>query len=99
MKNNKRRQSYPQHDKLTEYQKPKEIIEGFIGWIQDNYKIEFAQYKELDEFTHPLVPIEKKPEDLVAEYFGINLKQLEVERRQMLEANRMINAQTFDKRR
>jgi hypothetical protein len=62
-----------------------QTIGDFVDWLGENgYWV--SEYVKFDHYDAPqLVPIRKTNEALLAEFFGINLAQLDRERRDLLE--------------
>lgn len=88
---------YPEHDKLTAISDESQAIGEFI---------ETSDYTlcELKSFTEPLndagdtyetgpqfVPVAKSIQQVLADYFGIDLAKIETEKRAMLDALRSLN--------
>jgi hypothetical protein len=89
--------AYPEHDKLTAIKGEKEAVQSFIDWI-DAQGWWIAEYPVLSEWVevpggeelqeyrlHQLRPVSKRPEQIMALHFGIDLDVLEAEKRQMLD--------------
>ena len=95
---------YPEHEKLKAIKDKSQEIGSFIEWLQVSRQIIFARYEDV-EYTvddlfsdkgnkvkiNELVPFHIPIEQTLAEYFGINLKKLEEEKRQMLDDIRKAN--------
>jgi len=72
---------YPEHEKLQEIADQSQTIGEFLecnGYVLCQYE------EEIDEF----VPHRNSIEQILAEYFGIDLKKIDQEKRQMLEEMR-----------
>jgi len=71
---------YKEHEKLQAVKDKSQEIGDFLEWC-NNKGIFLGEYDRFDE----LVPIRKNTETMLAEYFKINLKKLEQEKRDMLD--------------
>lgn len=78
---------YPACEKLAEVAPKSQAIGEFIDWLEDTHGIVLATR---DQETDELYEISKRPrlEPLLAEYFGVDMTQVEMERRQMIESLR-----------
>lgn len=65
---------YPEHEKLKKVSDECQTIGMFLEWLREKYTI-----------CDPDYPSHKGIEDFLAEYFNIDQKILEQEKRQMLE--------------
>lgn len=72
---------YPMIDLSVKTMAFSQEIERFIGWLHSQKQIDLFQ---VDDEHQPVQGLYSKQE-LVAEFFGIDLSQLEDERAQMLE--------------
>lgn len=89
---------YPEHEKLSGVQVESQAIGQFIDWLQDEKGVFLAveaTHKEENisgignhEVTET-VPYRFRIDEVLAEYFGIDLRVLESERRAMLVEIRM----------
>jgi hypothetical protein len=84
---------YPECEKMKKVQSKSQAIGSFLEWLQSK-KIELMTWlipeynEELDEYLPEekgYYSINKNIEELLAEYFGIDLKKIEKEKRQMLD--------------
>jgi len=75
---------YKEHEKLQTVKDSSQTIGEFIEWC-NNKGIFLGEYDRFDE----LVPTRKNTETLLAEFFKIDLKKLEQEKRDMLNACRV----------
>jgi hypothetical protein len=75
------KEQYPECEKLQRVSADSQKIGDFLNWAQSN-NIVLAIYTEEDE----LVPSHKPFEQLLAEYFNINLNKVEEERRAILSS-------------
>ena len=74
---------HPEHDKLHAVVEKSQEIGEFLEWLQTHYVI--ATYTQYDV---ELRPIRTSIQDLLAEYFGIDLTKLEGEKRVILNEHR-----------
>lgn len=83
--------SYPQHEKLSEIRDKSQAIGEFIEWASDRgwELAEWVTFGAGDGFPFErMVPVNRPIPALLAEYFGIDLAELEREKRAMLTALR-----------
>jgi hypothetical protein len=79
--------TYPEHEKLHAVRKRSQAIGEFLAEGDHGYQLcEFSE--ELGEF----LPVTRSTEQILADYFGIDLGRLEAEKRAMLDAQRALNA-------
>lgn len=71
---------YPQSEKLSIIQDRREAIAQFVDWAFEEHDMELA----LREGDDRLYPISGRLDDLILEFFGVDLAELEKERRAML---------------
>jgi hypothetical protein len=74
---------YPEHEKLHKIKDQSQAIGEFLDWLQSSRHVILAEYPK--QYKHTLVPIHMSTENILAEYFGINLNVLETEKRIMLD--------------
>ena len=80
---------YPEHDKLKAVMEQSQAIGEFID---DNGKYVLAEWMEVEGYSHlQLTPVRRPINDILAEYFGIDMRTLESEKRAMLEKLRGMN--------
>ena len=72
---------YPQHALLARYPLQQQLISNFLAWIKNNKRLVLAFYPEN---SSKLVVSYASPEELIAEYLGINPKTLVEEANQMI---------------
>ncbi len=91
---------YPEHEKLVAVKDKSQAIGEFMDWLQNTKGAvlrRWVQYTESADgfmFSEPrdaLAPFRGSIEDLLAEFFGIDPKRIEVEKRAMLAACRETN--------
>lgn len=83
-------EKYPEHDKLRPIQEQSQAICDFLEWL--SYEKDMTVCKPHDE-TNEYFPVFVRKEELTAEFFGIDLKKLDAEKRAMLEEMRKVNEQ------
>lgn len=71
--------TYPEHEKMSTIVDKSQAIGEFLEWIND-----VKGYKICKYLTGELWPIRTDTEHLLAEYFNINLRIIEKEKREML---------------
>jgi len=85
----------PESDKMLKVQKQSQTIGEFLEWMQGEKNITFAQYHTHDDECRKIeggcglpehwpAPINTNTEKLLAEFFGIDLKEVEKENRAIL---------------
>jgi len=72
---------YPEHEKLEKVKETSQSIGEFLEWLYYEKRIHFARYSKYDVSYR----VSLNTNELLAEYFGIDLTVLEQEKRQMLE--------------
>jgi hypothetical protein len=83
---------YPECEKMLAVKSKSQPIGEFIEWLRGERGIVLAKWCDKDEDGEDyldsgysrLVPVHIRIEDLLAEYFGIDLKRIEQEKRIML---------------
>ena len=78
---------YPECDKLAAVSEDSNKIGAFLDWLSEQ-GIRLAKYNEDDE----LLEERSKIEELLARYYGIDLKKVEDERQSILRDCHDINA-------
>jgi len=76
--------SYPMLEKLAVTRVRSSVVSAFLDWLKE-------QDVHLCRPSRGMEPIGDTTENLVARYFGIDMKQVEVERRALLEAQKTVN--------
>lgn len=74
--------TYPEHERMSAIVEKSQCIGEFLEWLND-----VKRYR-ICERTGGFVsfyPINKSVENLLAEFFGIDLNKIEQEKREMLE--------------
>lgn len=75
---------YPECDKMLAVQDKSQALGEFLDWLQEEKGVQLAYYPEGEEATDELVPWRRRTEEILAEFFDIDLKKVEEERRVML---------------
>jgi len=73
---------YPEHEKLHKVKRESQAIGEFIEWL-NGQGVHLCRIPP--EFDHTYYPIHRSIEELLAEHFGINLDEIEREKRHMLD--------------
>ncbi|MCC3766488.1 hypothetical protein [Streptomyces sp. UNOC14_S4] len=81
---------YPEHDKLRAVNGVSEDIYRFLSWMDDKTEFRLCREVVLDDpdMDDPTVFLEAGGEDLkklLAQYFAIDLEELDAEKQQMIE--------------
>lgn len=78
---------YPEHEKLKAVNREHQAISEFLEYLEDNGHsvIHYAPGCVDDEYNRPL-EIKSSPNDLIAEFFGIDRQKFAEEKTQMLKA-------------
>ena len=79
---------YPEHEKLKKVQDESQAIGEFLEWV--NYEKRYS-FCYVDRKTEQWYPILETKEQLLAEFYDINLDAIEKEKRAMLEEMRQAN--------
>lgn len=95
-----RASNFPECNKFASVREQANQIGNFIDFLRDQKKYTFAKWYSMQEeedddekVDDRLMPEFPDMERLLMEFFGIDEKKLEAERRAMLEAMRTLNAQ------
>lgn len=79
-------QKYPEHEKLQAIKEQSQIIGEFLEWLAVEKQVSLCKVDpEYRGDYSPYWPIRKRYEELLAEFFNIDLEVLEEEKRTMLE--------------
>ena len=89
---------YTEHDKLDKVKKESQSCGEFLEWLQNEKELVLSQYSQYSDTDETLYPIHVNIQDLLAEFFGIDLNKLEEEKRHMLETLRKANEKREVKR-
>lgn len=77
--------TYPEHEKLEKIAKFSQSIGAFI----EGGKYLLAEYVEIEGYREAqLLPVSRPLNEILAEYFDIDLDKIEEEKRQMLDCLR-----------
>lgn len=80
---------YPEHEKMCAIMEQSQTIGEFLDWLLGEKDIVLSQY--LNPNSERLTPINPNTQDLLAEFFGIDLNKIEMEKREMLKTMREAN--------
>lgn len=86
LKKREHAERYPEHQKLQAVANESHMIGRFLDYLEE-HGVRFARYnrsEELDEIC-------QRKEEILADYFEINLVKIEDEKRSMLEECRQLN--------
>ncbi len=85
---------YPEHEKMKAVSDESQVIGAFLDWIQ-NEREPTLQLCSMRTIFHGadvrFTPTQKSIEQILADYFNINLEKIELEKRAMLEEMRKTN--------
>ena len=73
---------YPEHDKLSAIKDQSQACGEFLEWLGSQGILLCSIPPDYD---HTWLPIHRNVQDLLAEFFEIDLDKIEVEKRQMLD--------------
>jgi uncharacterized protein with NRDE domain len=79
---------YPEHEKLMKIKDKSQTIGDFLEWLGSEKEIYLCSLVKYEGMKEQLQYIQKRKEDLLAEFFKIDLAKLEAEKQQMLETMR-----------
>ena len=83
---------YPEHDKLDLIKNKTQVIGEFLEWLSLVKKYSICSYDENDPDEHDgFYPVNDSRDYLIASFFEIDRKELEKEKKQMLEEMRKLN--------
>lgn len=79
---------YPETQKMVDAAPQSQNIGEFVEWLE-NQGIQLAEFVEIEGYSEPkLMPVSRSLESVLADYFGIDLKAVEKERRKILASLR-----------
>ena len=82
---------YPEHQKQAQFLDASQSIGDFL--YESGYTL--AEYVKFDDREQEQFgPVSKRVERILADYFQIDLKKIEVERRQMIAAMQAMNEES-----
>jgi hypothetical protein len=76
---------YPEHDKLSAIKGKSQEIGEFLDWLRDEKDYQICSWVEGGCGNGEYNPIFRSTENLLTEYFNIDLKKLEKEKQKMLD--------------
>lgn len=82
---------YPEHEKLQKVKDTSQAIGEFLEWC-DGRGWHLAEWDESRQYQPRMMPLSGGVNDVLAEYFDIDLNTLEAEKRAMLDRQRDLNA-------
>lgn len=71
--------NYPEHERMSTIVDKSQAIGEFLEWLNET-----KGYRICKNLAGELWPIRTDTEHLLAEYYGINLRKLESEKREMI---------------
>lgn len=77
---------YPECEKIADARDKSQAIGEFLSWLGEEKEIELAEWHKPGTDNERLFPVNINKEELLAEFFGIDLVRAEEERRQMIKA-------------
>lgn len=89
-------EKYPEHVKMKPLTERSQIIGEFLDWLQHERDTALCELRDLgsDEWwpEKQYIPISKGIEALLAEYYDVDMKVIEQEKREMIKELREANA-------
>jgi len=85
--------NYPECDKLSLYGSERRNIVEFIEWLCENGHGIYDRVESRYEVHPGVEPTRKSRESLVLQFLGVDEKELEKERRRILDAQREANGE------
>ena len=86
---------YPEHDKLALVKTESQTCGEFLEWLEDSKGLELCEWWDdhRDSIVEPAryIPRRVSIQNLLAEFFKIDLEKLEAEKELMLEKQRELN--------
>lgn len=76
---------YPEHEKLEVIKDESQAIGAFLDWLQNERQPTLQLCAVTNHADHPFQPTYFGIQELLAEYFDINLKKIEDEKNKMLK--------------
>jgi hypothetical protein len=77
---------YPEHEKLQKVKKTSQSIGEFLEWLRNEKQIQLAKFDDKDR----LYIIGDSTNEILADYYGIDLHKLEQEKLAMLNRIRSV---------
>jgi hypothetical protein len=81
---------YPMCTKLNAVRNDKAILLCFLDWLEEN-NLKICEFTDTEHSHGDYFPIVKTEDKLLMEYFGIDEKKLEEERRKILAAQQKLD--------
>lgn len=82
---------YPMHEKLKALGTGRGTVQSFIDWLYDEKEWFIAEPDRSLKIDERLMPVRLRREDIMAEFFEIDLTVLDDEKRAMLDRCRELN--------
>jgi len=80
--------SYPEHDKLDKINERMDAIKAIVDFLEDLLEKNIVLCEAQNKYDY--YPVKIPPSKLVADHFGINLVQLEIEKQDMVRKVRSL---------
>lgn len=77
--------NYPECEKLAKVRDKSQAIGGFLSWLREEKEYSICFFKNKKDGWEEYLPVRHSIEQLLAEYFEIDLGKAEKERQQMIE--------------
>jgi hypothetical protein len=89
------RSQTPELDKLSKVKEESQLIGSFLDWLQTEGGYTICKYYEKDGgLQEAFLPARKSIEEMLAQYFKIDLRKVEWERRKLLNMIRTVQDAT-----
>lgn len=77
----------PECDRMLAVRDQSQAIGEFIDWLNYEHEVFLARYEDLDDYSQPvLMTFHRNMNELLAEFFGIDLAKVEAEKRAILDS-------------
>lgn len=81
--------TYPEHEKMGKIADKSQAIGEFLEWATAERGLHLAEYRTFEDADREVLTVVYTPvQELLAEFFGIDLTAIEREKRAMLDAMR-----------
>lgn len=77
-------EEYPEHNKLVAISKYSQVVGDFLTWLGDERSFFIARYQVDGVWDEDIVHIDQTIQQLLADFFEIDLDKIEEEKRAML---------------
>ena len=78
------KKTYPAHEQMARFQDQTQLIGEFLEWLGNTKNLHICNL-ENSWSGHEFFPITGSTENLMAEFYGIDLKEVEKEKNDMLK--------------